>query len=200
MGAKTKTAKKKVGERSIKPAKPVSVPKSREEAAEFVHQVGERQRELEAIAADAESRIAVIQKEVTEKAEPHQDVLNLLVDGLYLYFTANHEELTQNGKRKSVDLGTGTIGEHINPHKVELTKKKEAVLANIKELGLKDLFIRTAEDINREVMLESEENKALAATVRGVRVLQEKEFRVKPHDTLKEVVADEARLKRRVAA
>lgn len=195
-----KTAKRKVGERVVEPPKLVVLaPKNQEEAAEFVRKVGDEQRKLEAIAADAGSRIALIQETATKNAQPHQEGLDRLVDGLFKFFEMNRDELTNGGKRKSVDLGTGTIGEHTNPHKVELTDKKEAVLANLKKLGLTDQFIRTAEEVNREAMLESEESRALAVTVKGVKITQAIEFLVKPADTLTEVVADEARLKRRIA-
>lgn len=194
-----KTAKKQVGVKVVEPPKSVVVvPKNREEAAEFVRQVGDKQRKLEAVVADAEGRIAAIRQEVAEKALPHQEKLDRLVDGLFLFFGANRDELTDGGKRKSADLGTGTIGEHTNPHKVELTDVK-AVLANLKQLGLTDKFIRTVEEVNKEAMLESEENRKLAATVKGVKVSQAVEFLVRPAETLKEVVADEARLKRRIA-
>lgn len=194
-----KPAKKKVGEKVVEPLKPVVVvPLNREGAAELVRQVGNKQRELEAIAADAEGRIAVIQQEVAEKVRPHQEKLDLLVEGLFKFFDANRDQLTENGKRKSVDLVTGTIGEHTNPHKVDLSEKVETVVANLKALGLAQ-FIRTKEEVAREAMLESNESRMLAATVKGVRVVQTVEFRVKPAETLKEIVADEARLKRRVA-
>ncbi len=193
-----KTAKKKVGEKVVKSLKPVVVvPKNREEAAEFVCQVGNKQRELEAIAANAEGRIAVIQQEVTKKVQPHQEKLDRLVDGLFLFFDAHRVELTKDGARKSVDLGTGTIGEHTNPYKINLSEKVKTVIKNLKQLGLADRFIRTSEEINREAMLKSDKNRILAATVKGVKVVQTIEFFVEPEETLKEVVADEARLKRR---
>lgn len=196
----TKTAKKVIGEKVVESPKPfLVVPKNREEAAKFVRQVGDKQRELEAIAADAGSRIALLQEAAAKKAQPHQEALDRFVDGLFQFFEANRAELTDSGKRKSTDLGTGTIGEHTNPHKVDLTEKKEAVLANLKQLGLTDKFIRKVEEVNREAMLESEENRKLAATVKGVKVTQTIEFLVKPAETLKEVVADVARLKRRIA-
>lgn len=195
-----RAAKRKVGEKVVRPSKPpVAVPKNREEAAAAVRMVGDQQRRLEAITAEAESQIAVIQEAVTKQAQPHQETLDQLVDGLFLFFEANRIELTDGGRRKSVDLGTGTIGEHTNPHKVELTEKKEVVLANLKQLGFADRFTRTLEEIDREEILKTEESRALAASVKGLKVVQTVEFLVKPAETLKEVVADEARLKRRIA-
>ena len=193
-----KTAKKKVGEKVVKPKPVMVIPQSREEAAEFVRRVGDAQRQLRGIAADAEGRIAAIQQEVAKNAQPHQEKLEGLVDGLFLFFEANRDSLTERGKRKSVDFSTGTIGEHTNPHRVDFTEKAEIVLANLHALNLTQ-FIRPKEEINRETMLESEESRTLAATVKGVKVVQVVEFRVKPIETLEEVVADEARLKRRIA-
>lgn len=196
----TKIAKKRVGEKVVKPKKPVVViPQSRAEAAEFVREVGDAQRALKGIVADAEERIATIREKVAKKAQPHQKKVDRLVDGLFQFFDANRDELTEGGKRKSVGLATGTIGEHTNPPKVDLTEKTEVVLANLRQLGLSDRFIRIVEEVNRGAMLESEESRTLAATVKGVRIVQVVEFRVKPTETLEEVVADEARLRRRIA-
>lgn len=194
-----KTAKKKVGEKVVKPKLVVVIPRGRDEAAEFVRRVGDAQRKLKMIAADAEGRIGVIQEEVARETQPYQEEIDRLVDGLFQFFEANRGELTEGGARKSADLVTGTIGEHTNPYKVELAEKKEVVLTNLRQLGLSDRFIRTVEEINREAMLESNENRTLAATVKGVRIVQVVEFCVKPAETLEEIVADEARLKRRTA-
>ncbi len=194
-----RTAKKVVGEKAVKPKPVVVVPKNREEAAEFVRRVGDAQRELKRIAADAQGRIVAIQEKVGKEAQPHQERIDRFVDGLFLFFDTNRAELTESGKRKSVDLATGTIGEHTNPHKVDLTEKTEVVLENLRKLNLGEQFIRSIEEVNREAMLKSEESRTLAATVKGVKVVQVVEFRVKPSETLEEIVANEARLKRRVA-
>lgn len=194
-----KTARKVVGEKVVKPKLAVVVPQSREEAAEFVRQVGDAQRELKRIASDAQGRIVAIQEKVSKEAQPHQEKLDRFVDGLFQFFEANRDELTEGGKHKSVNLTTGTIGEHTNPPKVELTDKTEGVLRNLRQLNLSERFIRIVEEVNREAMLESEESRMLAATVKGIKVVQTVEFRVKPSETLEEVVADEARLKRRIA-
>ena len=197
-----KAAKKVVGEKVVKVVEPKSVvviPRGRDEAAKLVRQVGDAQRELKRIAADAEGRIVAIQEEVAKEAQPHQEKVDRFVDGLFLFFEANRAELTDGGKRKSVDLTTGTIGEHTNPHKIVLTEKKEVVLENLRKLNLGEQFIRTVEEVNHEAALKSEESRTLAATVKGIKVVQTVEFLVKPTDTLEEVVADEARLKRRIA-
>lgn len=194
-----KTAKKVVGEKVVKSKPIVVIPQNRNEAAEFVRRVGDAQRELKRISADAQGRIAVIQEEVAKEAQPYQKNLEGLVDSLFLFFEANRNELTEGGKRKSVDFVTGIIGEHTNPHKVDLTEKTEVVLENLRKLNLGERFIRTVEEINREAMLKSEESRTLAATVKGIKVVQIVEFLVKPSDTLEEIIVEKARLKRRIA-
>lgn len=193
MATKSAITKRKVGEKVL-----VVIPRSRDEATEFVRQVGDVQRQLERIAADAEGRIAAIKQEVAEKAQPHQEKIDQLVQGLYEFFEANCDELTGSGKRKSVDLATGTIGKYTNPHKVDLTERVVVVLANLHALKLHQ-FIRSKEEIDREEMLKTEESRKLAATVKGVKIAQTVEFRVKPNETLEEIIADEARLKRGIA-
>ncbi len=192
-------ARKPVGEKIVQPKPAVEVPADREGAARLVRLLGDEQRKLKTIATDAQGRMAKIQEEVTQKAGPHQQRIDSLVDALFLFFDANRAELTENGARKSVDLGTGVIGEHTNPHKVELTDKADAVIGRLKALGLTD-FVRKKEEVDRETILQSEENREKAANVKGVKIVQVVEFRVKPAgDEIEEVIADEARLKKRVA-
>lgn len=194
----TRSAKKAVDEKATKP-KSVVIPESLFVASELIRQVGDIQRKLKEIAADADRQIAELQQMFTGMAQPYESEIEQLVDSLYGFFKLNRDELTKNGKYKSVDLGTGTIGTRTNPHKVDFTKKKEEILENLHRLGLDEQFIRTVEEINREAMLESKDSRALAATVKGVKIRQTVEFFVKPTETLEEIAANEARLKRRVA-
>lgn len=90
-----------------------------------MRQVGNAQREFKRIAADAEEHIAIIQEKVAKEAQPHQEKIDRIVDGLFQFFETNRDELTESGKRKSTDLVTGTIGEHTNPPKITLTEKME---------------------------------------------------------------------------
>ena len=169
--AKKKTAPKKTEREPM-------IPGSREDASEFVRRIGDLKRRISISIADAETKIAEIQKAAADAINGPAEVIQDLLDGLFIFFETNSPELTEDGSRRSVDLGTGTIGERLSPWKVEL-KGTEEVLAELHRLGIAN-FIRTKEEVNKEAMLASEANRNLAATVKGVSVVREDTFFVKP--------------------
>lgn len=178
----------------------VVVPKDRTEAAEFIRQIGEKQRGIQAAASYAESRIALIKQQAQEKTAPLDQEIDELVAGLFAFFEEHKDELTEVGNRKTVDLGTGTIGEHTNPHKVEI-RNVEKVIEQIQSLGKKmaDFLRIPPPEVNREAMTATEESRARAVEIKGVKITQTTEFRVKPSGELEGIVRDESRLKRRIS-
>ena len=156
------------------------IPESKEDASEFVRRIGNLKRRISISIADAETKIAEIQKAAADAINGPAEVIQDLLDGLFVFFETNSPELTEDGSRRSVDLVTGTIGERKSPWKVEL-KGTEEVLAELHRLGIAN-FIRTKEEVNKEAMLASEANRNLAATVKGVSVVREDTFFVKPNE------------------
>ncbi len=176
-------AKKKPAEQEPE----VRIPQDRAEAAEFVGKIGLLRIGISAVEARLGERIAVIQKELAEiqqKLEeetlPFRTEMETLVDGLFIFFETNSPELTEDGARRSVDLGTGVIGERLNSWKTEI-RKAEDVLDELRRTGL-ERFIRQKEEINKEAMLATKEDRNLASTVKGVAVVREEEFFVRPAD------------------
>lgn len=154
------------------------IPGSREEAGEFVRRIGNLKRRISSAISEAEAKIAEIQKTAADATDgPSQEIQDLL-EGLFFFFETNSPELTEDGSRRSVNLGTGTIGERLSPWKVEL-KGVEEVLEELHKIGL-SRFIRQKEEVNKEAMLATEEDRKLAATVKGVSVVREDTFFVKP--------------------
>ena len=93
---------------------------SREEAQEMVARIGEISRELVRQEADLGDRLAAIKAEAETKAQPLKAELTRLHDAIQTWAEANREELTRQGRTKTVELTTGKVSWRNRPPKVSL--------------------------------------------------------------------------------
>ncbi len=161
-----------------------TVPQSREEAAEYIAEIGRLQRNRGRIEAAMNDEIATIKQRYEEQAKPLGDDIRQLSQGVQVWCEANREAITQGGKVKFATLTTGKVNWRTRPPKVTL-RGKESILENLKRLGLAR-FVRTSEEINKEAMLNEP---ALAKTVPGVNITQGEDFVITPFETELEEVA-----------
>ncbi len=133
-----------------KPAAAIDAPQSRDEAAAYVRIIGERSREVARLEADMNDELARIKEQFELRAGPVTRSIEAMTAGLKTWCEANRAALTEEGKRKFADLGTGRIEWRLNPSKVTI-RNLEVVIAAIKTLGLP--FLRTREEIDKEAML-----------------------------------------------
>jgi len=159
----------------------IEIPKDRVEAAEFVRKVGALKIEISAVNAQAEAKIATIKQDAESSTAGSKKEIEALVEGLFVFFEIDSPELTEDGARKSVDLGTGVIGVRLSPWKVEI-KGVEDVLRELERMGISNLFVRQIRrlEINKEAMLSTETSRELASRVKGVSVVHEEVFFVSP--------------------
>ncbi|MGL5447472.1 MAG: host-nuclease inhibitor Gam family protein [Rhabdaerophilum sp.] len=154
------------------------VPQNKDEAAEAVKRIGVTSRQIARMEADLNDQIAEMKKQAEEAAAPLRDRKDELTEGLKLWAEANREKLTDGGRVKSADLGTGKISWRFRPPSVRLSKV-DAILEALKTLGL-HRFIRVKEEPNKEAMLAEPE---IARTVSGVSIGTEGEdFIVEPFE------------------
>lgn len=139
------------------------VPQSREEAAEAVKQIGIWQRQRARIEADLNDQIAEMKKEAEAAAAPLAECIEAATEGLKLWAEANRQRITDGGRVKFADLGTGKISWRFRPPSVRLTKVEQVIEA-IKKLGLPQ-FLRVKEEPNKEAMLADPEKARLIAGV-----------------------------------
>ncbi|MEX2126936.1 MAG: host-nuclease inhibitor Gam family protein [Xanthobacteraceae bacterium] len=158
------------------------VVRDRGHAMETVARVGAMQRAIAALEADLNNNIAAAAEKSKKLAEAMQAKLGNMIAGLEDWCDAHRGELTEDGKSKSADLGTGTVGWRDRPPSVKLRGKIEDVLVRI--LGeraprsWRRFFIRTKYELNKEAMLARPE---LAAQIDGVTIVTGKEdFFVEP--------------------
>jgi phage host-nuclease inhibitor protein Gam len=145
-------------------------PQSREEAASYVRRIGENARMIARFQAEMNDAIARLKEDAENAAAPRAAEIEQWTEGLRAWCDANRAALTDNGKRKFADLGTGKVEWRKSPPKV-MIRDAAAVLAAIKELGLP--FIRPKEEIDKEAMLADPDN---ARLVPGVTIGSEGEF------------------------
>lgn len=143
----------------------VPVPQSREEAARFIHDIGAAQREIARIEADMNDEIALAKKTAEANALPARARIEALTDGLRTWAEAHRDALTDGGKRKYAELGTGRIEWRFAPPRVTI-KGADEVIARIRTLGLA-MFLREKIEIDKEAMLREPDK---ARLVQGVSI------------------------------
>ena len=156
------------------------VPQNRMEAAKHIQMIGDAQRAAKRIETEMNDRLAAIKEEHERKAAPFLDLVEQLTEGVRTWCDANREALTEGGKRKFAELGTGRVEWRSLPASVRMKKgvKVEDVIAAIKRLKLP--FVRTKEEIDKEAMLRAPDD---ARKVAGVTIGSEGEtFAVEPFE------------------
>jgi phage host-nuclease inhibitor protein Gam len=161
----------------------VNIPKDLHEAAFFLAQIGEAERASLVVQANLNAQVDTLKASAIAAVKPHQVRMKELLEGLYIFAERNRTELTEGGKRKSVELPTGIIGWRMTPPSVEL-EGVENIIESLKTLKL-ERFIRTKEEVNKEAMLREPE---IATTVQGVTITQKEEFMAKPAQLEVEIV------------
>ena len=163
-----------------------AVPQDKQEAAQFVHNIGIAQREAERIQAEMNDRIAEIKQEYETQAQPFAEQIESLKHGLHIWCEANRDALTNGGKVKFHKFPTGEVNWRKKPAKVSL-RKVDQVLEACRSMKL-TRFIRTKQEVNKEAMLAEPE---VAANISGVSIGSEGEdFVITPFETDLETVAD----------
>lgn len=166
------------------PAVAVTVPQSRDAAAQAVAEIGRLNRDFARLTADMNDELAVVKARHEEAAEPLRLKIEALTTGVQTWAEANRDTLTQNGKVKTAALTTGEIAWRLRPPSVRITGA-EAVLDVLRRLGLKR-FIREKEEVNKEAILNEPE---AVSHVPGISISQGEDFVVVPFEAeLAEVV------------
>lgn len=139
------------------------VPQSRDDAAETLRMIGETNRQIARIEADMNDKIAKLKDEAEKRASPLKDQVVARTEGLKVWAEANRDALTNSGKTKTADLGTGKISWRLRPPSVRVTGT-DRVIEAIKALGFAS-FLRTKEEINKEALLAAPDKARMIAGV-----------------------------------
>jgi len=153
------------------------VPQTREQTAEAIREIGERQRELTRLTADMNDELARVKERWEIQAEPHKSRIETLTKGVQTWCEANRDQITNGGKVKTAALTTGEVAWRMRPPSVRVVGA-EAVLDLLRRLGL-TRFIRTKDEVNKEAILNEPE---AVATVPGISIQQGEDFVVVPFE------------------
>ncbi|MDJ5401964.1 host-nuclease inhibitor Gam family protein [Salmonella enterica] len=138
----------------LKAAAASYTPQSREQVSVDIKKIGDIQRELTRIEADANDQIAVIMNQNTPKIEALRAELDVLQKGVQTWCEANRSSITK-GDSKTANLITGEVAWRKNPDSVNL-KGVSIVIETLKKLKL-DRFIRRKEEVNKDAILADRE-------------------------------------------
>lgn len=161
----------------LKAAAASYTPQSREQVSVDIKKIGDIQRELTRIEADANDQIAVIMNQNTPKIEALRAELDVLQKGVQTWCEANRSSITK-GSSKTANLITGEVAWRTKPDSVSI-KGVELVLEALKKLKL-DRFIRRKEEINKDAILA---DKKAVENIKGISIVSGKEvFSITPFE------------------
>ncbi|EBW7149646.1 host-nuclease inhibitor protein Gam [Salmonella enterica subsp. enterica serovar Coeln] len=161
----------------LKAAAASYTPQSREQVSIDIKKIGDIQRELTRIEADANDQIAVIMNQNTPKIEALRAELDVLQKGVQTWCEANRSSITK-GNSKTANLITGEVSWRTKPDSVSI-KGVELVLEALKKLKL-DRFIRRKEEINKDAILA---DKKAVENIKGISIVSGKEvFSITPFE------------------
>ncbi|EAP9507711.1 host-nuclease inhibitor protein Gam [Salmonella enterica] len=161
----------------LKAAAASYTPQSKEQVSVDIKKIGDIQRELTRIEADANDQIAVIMNQNTPKIEALRAELDVLQKGVQTWCEANRSSITK-GSSKTANLITGEVAWRTKPDSVSI-KGVELVLEALKKLKL-DRFIRRKEEVNKDAILA---DKKAVENIKGISIVSGKEvFSITPFE------------------
>lgn len=169
----------------------VVIPGSLKEAAEFIGRIGKEQREIDRIQNELNEAVEKLKSKTMSESQVRNENISQLVEGLFIFAESHRNELTESGKKKTVEVPTGIFAWRMTPPAVSLKNVKQ-ILEELVKRKLKQ-FIRVKQEVDKEAMLKEPE---LAASVKGVTIGQREEFVVKPAELEVEITSDVSKLKK----
>ncbi|HAE37693.1 MAG TPA: host-nuclease inhibitor protein Gam [Candidatus Riflebacteria bacterium] len=146
------------------------IPKTRQELVDQIAELGRQERMRNKIENEMNEAITKLKKRYEEEAEPCNQKIKAIVNGVEAYCEVHRDELTDGGKTKTVTLPSGTLSWRKCPPSCRITKPED-VIAMLKKKGL-SRFIRVKEEISKDLILAEPE--AIVA-VKGIAIVSEKE-------------------------
>lgn len=160
---------------------PIAV-RGRDEAVQAIAAIGSYRRALAGLEAALNDEIAKLTEEAEQAAQPYRERLDATLAGLETWCAEHRQELTNGGKTKTADLGTGTVSWRFRPPSVKIRGKVQDIIARClasRSIVFKS-FVRTKYELNKEAMLARPED---AERLEGVKIVSAGEdFIVEPFE------------------
>jgi len=141
-------AKKRAGNER----EPFPVPQNLEEASDFLRRIGAARRAIDAAELKLNGEVERIKAEMVGEIGPYAREAEKLILGLFVFADDRRAELTDGGKKKTVQLPAGELKWRTAPPAVSV-QNTELVIGRLRYLGL-DRFLRTPPpEIDKEAIL-----------------------------------------------
>lgn len=139
------------------------VPQTREDAVFAIGRIGTLRREIAQLRANADEVIRVAGEKFERDSAELAAELAEHEQGVQTFCEARRLELTNDGKVKFHEFGTGKINWKLRPPRVSI-RAVEAVIEACKKVGFGQ-FVRVKEEINKDAMLADPDKARLIAGV-----------------------------------
>lgn len=173
--------------------KALEVPQNREQACAVLAEYASADRAVDQLEIQMNEEIAAIKAAYFQRALPLRARAEEIATVLKAFCEANRDQLTDQRRTKTADLGVGKVSWRNNPAKVAITGKEDDLVDFIKRSEDQEIraFLRQTFEINRVALLR---NPNLAKTLPGVDITEGFEaFEIKPDAAkIPEAVAAEA--------
>jgi phage host-nuclease inhibitor protein Gam len=161
------------------------IPTSRQDLVDKIAELGRQERLRAKIEVEMNNSITKIKQRYEEEVDPVNQAIKALSAGITAYCEVNRDDLTDNGKVKTVNLPSGTISWRKCPPSVRLTKP-ENVIELLKKKGL-SRFVRIKEEVNKDMILSEQ---AAVTGVKGITIVREKEeLAIEPFEVKLEAIS-----------
>ena len=149
---------------------------NREECAEHIRKIGDLQGEVARLAADYDEHIRMLKEEHHAQTVNLNEEIKSLQGEVQAFCEANRAALTQDGKVKTVDFGTGYVKWRAGKPSCVVSNPAD-VVALLKAKGLYRL-ISVKEEVDKHAVLKEP---AVVADIAGVQVIHgEEKFVIEP--------------------
>ncbi len=174
--------------------KVVQIPQTIEDADKFLCEIATEQRHIEEIELELNEGIDRLKVLAVVKAKVHQEIIQNLLGGIFIFAEHNRDVLTKAGKVKTVTTPMGVFGWRTTPPSIKFRTSVATILKTLSRMGLAKRFIRTKQEVDKTALLK---NLKTARLIKGITVRQFEEFFVKPDAVdLKEIAISTEKLQK----
>lgn len=156
-------------ETSVK-SEEVTIPQNPEEAEALLTKLGQAHRAVITIDTKLNQQAANMLKKAKEEAAPHLATIDEIYNALQAFAGAHRRDLTEDGKRKFVDVPSGRLGWRDQKPRIVLTEKDSEVLPNLESVGIHDC-VRVKREVDKTKLLKRLIDLGMSGEIRGVRII-----------------------------
>jgi phage host-nuclease inhibitor protein Gam len=167
--------------------KSVPLPQTIEEVDTLVAYIGDLTRSIDSLKKKLAKDVQLITTDIGKEIAPIQEELDAAIWAVTTYSEVHRQELTKNGKTKTVKLRSGRLRWFFAKKIVDVSNEEQAIEYTLRRRALKRRFIQTKHTLLKNALLK---DPALAATIPGVSFHQEERFSIEPNQPQTETIME----------